>query len=189
MSMAISQIGITVDQWLAAEAGPFERVEIVNGEFVMRRVGGNPHHYVAKRLSEEFERQWPGVIAAPPAQWGLEVMDDGTLVTGRFPDVLVDGESLVTEPIFVGVPQAVVEVWSPSNTLAEMNRKRREYREGGAPVFIEAFLTDTLDVHLEWLAVQDGRWVSVGAASGTSELRVIGERPFSVVPNSLLRPL
>ncbi|MFB9321893.1 hypothetical protein [Cryptosporangium minutisporangium] len=84
-------------------------------------------------------RQWPGVIATPPAQWGLVVDEGGEVVVGRYPDVLVDGTSLANDPVFVGVPHAIVEVWSPTSTLAEMNRKRREYREGGAPVFIEAF--------------------------------------------------
>jgi len=183
--------GVSVEEWLAAceAAGPGVRVEIVDGEFVMHRVGGNPHHFVSYRLAEELMRQWPGVIASPPAQWALEFAEDGEMITSRVPDVLVDGESLVNDPVFVGVPHAVAEVWSPTNTVKEMNRKRSEYREAGAPVFIEAFLTDTLDVHLEWLVLKDDRWVHVAAASGTGELRVEGERPFSVVPNALLRPL
>ncbi|MFG1921157.1 Uma2 family endonuclease [Cryptosporangium sp. NPDC048952] len=190
MSRPMRKSGISVDEWLAAceAAGPGQRVEIVDGEFVMRRVGGNPHHFVSYRIAEEFMRQWPGVIASPPAHWGLEFAEDGEMLTSRVPDVLVDGDSLVNDPVFVGVPQAVAEVWSPNNTLKEMNRKRREYREGGAPIFVEAFLTDTLDVHLEWLVLEGDRWVSVAAASGASQLRVGGSRPFSVVPNALLRP-
>ncbi len=69
-----------------------------------------------------------------------------------------------------------------------MNRKRREYREAGAPVFLEAYLTDSLDVHLEWQALEDSRWVTIAAAGANTELRVDGPRPFSVVPNALLRP-
>src|SRR5690242_7051673 len=124
MSGPMRKFGVSVDEWLAAceAAGPGERIEIVDGEFVVRRLGGNPHHYVAKRLSEEFERQWPGVIASPPAQWALDLAQDGAISTARFPDVLVDGDALLNQTTFVGVPSAVVEVWSPTNTLAEMNR-------------------------------------------------------------------
>ncbi|MFI5955331.1 hypothetical protein [Cryptosporangium sp. NPDC051539] len=94
------------------------RIEIVGGEFVVHHVGGNPHNHVARRLAEEFERQWPG-----------------------------------------------------------------------APVFVEAFLTDTSDVQLDWHVARGGRRDLVAAARADTELRIDGERPFVVVPNSLLRPL
>jgi Uma2 family endonuclease len=188
MSMpARSATGITIEDWVNAARGPYERAEISNGEFVFRRVGGNPHHFVAHRLAEEFMRQWPEVIAAPPGHWALECTSEGRVIRGRFPDVLVDGESLITDPVFVGVPHVVVEVWSPENTLAEMNAKRFEYCAAGAPVFLEGFLTEDGDVHLEWQELDRGRWQFVAAAQGERELRVEGPRPFAVVPNDLLR--
>jgi Uma2 family endonuclease len=185
--MSMPATGITIEDWVNAATGPYERVEISNGEFVFRRIGGNPHHRVAYRLAEEFMRQWPGVIAVPPGHWGLELTPEGRVMRGRFPDVLVDGESLITDPVFVGVPQVVVEVWSPENTLAEMNTKRSEYRTAGAPAFLEGFLTDTGEVHLEWQELDRDRWRFVAAAGGETELRVEGPRPFVVVPNALLR--
>jgi Uma2 family endonuclease len=186
MSMPAPVRGVTIDEWLAAEPGWLEWVEVSNGEFVAKRLGGNPHHYLASRLSIEFERQWPGVVACPPANWAMVLADDGRVIRGRLPDVLVDGESLRRDPVFVGRPHAVVEVWSPTNTLAEMNGKRREYRDAGAAVFLEAFLTDALDVHLQWYELDDGQWELRAAAEGNRELRVDSPRPFSVVPNALL---
>ena len=155
---------------------------------MVRPVGGNPHHYLARRLAEEFERQWPGVIATAPGNWALQLSDAGEVVSGRVPDVLVNGSALLTEPVFVGVPQAAVEVWSPGNTLADMNAKRREYRIAGLPVLVEAFLTDADDIHLEWLVQRDGRWVSSAAAIGETTLAVSLPQTFTVVPNGLLRP-
>ena len=180
--------GATVDDWLAVLAHGDELVEVVDGVLVTKRVGGNPHHYLARRLAEEFERQWPGVIASAPGQWAVSRADTGVLLRGRLPDVLVDGDALLVDPVFTGVPLAAAEVWSPGNTLSEMNDKRAEYRAAGLPVFVEAFLTESGDVHLEWLQRQERRWDTVASAAGETELVVPGPPPFRVVPNSLLRP-
>ena len=176
---------VTVDAWLAAIETGDQLVEVVGGALVSKRVGGNPHHYLARRLAEEFERQWRGVTATAPGNWAVETAGD-VIVVGRMPDVLVDGDSLLSDPIFLGVPDAVVEVWSPSNTLGEMNDKRREYRTAGLPVLVEAFLTDSGDVHLEWLIQEGGRWATAGLAVGDTQLSIADPRPFTVVPNALL---
>lgn len=177
---------VSEQEWLEEAARRDELVEIVDGKFVVKRVGGNPHHYLARRLAEEFERQRPGVTATCPGQWALAGGPDGIAV-GRLPDVLVDGDALLREAVFYGVPDAAVEVWSPSNTLAEMNAKRREYREGGLPVFVEVFLNEAGDVHVEWLVNDGSQWVSAAVAAAETELVVDAPRPFHLVPNALLR--
>lgn len=151
-----------------------------------RRIGGNPHHYLAMRLARAFEAQWPAARAVAPGYWAVELAADGTVRTGRLPDVLVNGGALLTEPVFVGAPDAVVEVWSPTNTLGEMNRKRAEYRAGGAAVLVEAQLTDSGSVLLEWFRNDGDRWALVAAASGRDRLTVDGPKPFTVVPDALL---
>jgi Uma2 family endonuclease len=187
MSVPATERGVSLEAWLSAEPGWLERIEVVDGELVVKRIGGNPHHQIARRLANEFERQWPEVSAAAPAYWAIQVNPDGNVITGRIPDVLVDGDSLDADAAFVGVPHAAVEVWSPGNTLAEMNEKRSLYRQAGLPVFVEAFLTDAGDVHLDWLVREERRWVSEAAAAGDTELVVSHPRPFRIVPNSLLR--
>jgi hypothetical protein len=79
---------------------------VVGGEPVARRVGGNRHHYLARRLAEEFERQWPDTAVAP-GHWVLQ-MTEGRVQLGRVPDVLVDRETMLTAPVFVGVPNLVL---------------------------------------------------------------------------------
>ncbi|MCI2238007.1 Uma2 family endonuclease [Paenibacillus sp. TRM 82003] len=88
------------------------------------------------------------------------------------------------------MPDAVVEVWSPGNTLAEMNDKRGQYRRAQLPVLLEAYLADGGDVHLEWLSNAGSHWASTAVAAGESTLSVpaTDQHPaFSVVPNALLR--
>lgn len=188
MSMSAPARGVAVGDWVSAQAGFGESVDVVGGELVVRRIGGNPHHYVARRLADEFERQWTGVTASAPGNWALERTGDGRVVLGRVPDVLVDGDDLVSAEVFTGTPDAVVEVWSPGNTLAEMNAKRAEYRLAGLGVLLEVFLTESRDVHLEWMVTRDRlRWTSLAVAAGEHPLEVGEPLPFRVVPNDLLR--
>jgi Uma2 family endonuclease len=179
--------GMPLEAWMQAPASVLEFVEVVAGEPVVKRVGGNPHHYLARRLAEEFERQWPNVTAVAPGHWALQMTEAGRVQLGRVPDVLVDGDSLLADPVFLGVPDLVVEVWSPSNTLGEMNDKRREYRDAGLPVLVEASITDSGEVRLEWLGRGPGRWATVAVAAGEDLLEVSEPQPFQLVPNSLLR--
>ena len=185
---APGRTGLTVDDWLAAEVGTWEWPEVQDEKLVARPVSGNPHHVIARRLAAEAERQWPSSVATAPGNWVVEARGDGTLQTARIPDLLVGDPSLLTDSAFVGVPDLVAEVWSLGNTLAEMNRKRREYLAAGLPAFLEAFLTEDGDVHLEWLVPSDGRWVTEAVAVGDLPLGVTRPRPFRVVPNALLGP-
>lgn len=184
------QLGVSVDAWLSAPVGFLEMVEVVDGAFVIKKVGGNPHHFIATSLLIEFERQW-GVVATAPGNWAVELAPDGSVVRGRIPDVLVDGDELRSVDVYVGVPAAAVEVWSPGNTLREMNEKRGEYREAGLPVLLEAFLSDSGDVHLSWMVNVGSHWSTVVASEGESPLvvpaRAGGHAAFFVVPNALLR--
>ena len=186
MSVPATVGGVSVEAWVQAPTSLLEVLEVVGGELVVKRVGGNPHHYLARRLAEEFERQWPGTVAVAPGNWALRVQD-GRVQLGRVPDVLVDGDALLTEPVFVGVPDAAVEVWSPSNTLGEMNSKRQEYRDAGLPVLVEAYITDSGDVRLEWLRQGTGRWETIAVTAGENRLQITEPRPFQVTPNELLR--
>jgi Uma2 family endonuclease len=190
MSLGVPQLGVPVDAWLGASAGFLEVVEVVDGTLVIEKVGGNPHHYIATSLALEFERQW-GAVATAPGNWAIELAPDGAVVRGRIPDVLVGGDELRTLDVYVGVPTAAVEVWSPGNTLREMNEKRGEYRAAGLPVLVEAFLSDSGDVHLDWMVNLRTHWSTVAASEGESVLdvpaRVGVHEAFSVVPNALMR--
>ncbi|MEZ0166734.1 Uma2 family endonuclease [Kineococcus sp. LSe6-4] len=190
MSLDVPRLGVPVDVWLSAPSGFAEVVEVVDGTFVIKKVGGNPHHYLAISLVLEFERQW-GAVATAPGHWGIEMAADGSVVRGRIPDVLVDGDALRSVDVFVGVPAAAVEVWSPSNTLREMNEKRAEYRLAGLPVLLEAFLSDSGDVNLDWMVNRGSHWATTGTGQGDALFTVPatdgGHPAFRVVPNTLLR--
>ena len=68
-----------------------------------------------------------------------------------------------------------------------MNSKRQEYRDAGLPVLVEAYITDSGDVRLEWLRQGAGRWDSVAVTAGETPLEITEPRPFRITPNELLR--
>lgn len=186
MSVAYAHRGVPVKVWLAQPWTADTRSEVVDGELVVTRIGGNSHHYLATRLAQQFELQWRGVRATAPGLWLLESTSSGSVNTGRYPDVLVDGDEIVTLPAYSGHPLAVVEVWSPTNTLAEMNQKRFEYLRGRAACFVEAQVLLTGAVRLEWFLNAGDHWRNLCSVEGQDELVVELPRPFALVPDSLL---
>lgn len=187
MSAVFVERGVPLEEWLSQAWIDDTRVEVSGGEFVVTRIGGNPHHYLASRLAQQFELQWSGVRATAPGLWFIEASGSGEVAVGRYPDVLVDGDDLLSSPAYVGQPLAVVEVWSPTNTLGEMNQKRIEYLRGGALCMLEAQVLTGGTVRLEWFVNAGSHWSVEGAAEGPDELVVELPRPFRIVPDVLLR--
>ncbi len=118
--------GVSVEAWVQAPTSLLELVEVVGGEFVVKRVGGNPHHYLARRLAEEFERQWPGTVAVTPENWALRVRD-GRVDLGRVPRRPRRRGRAADRP---GVRRGARRGGGGRNTLGEMNAKRQPYRWG-----------------------------------------------------------
>lgn len=188
------------DRWVAPEDydEALQRhgwAEVVDGRIVVRpeddvaRKFGNMHNLVAHRLAVELSEQWD-VVAVSPGLWTIEVSDRGGLWTARQPDVLATAspDDVLGED-FRGAPLLVAEVWSPSNTFAEMTAKRRDYHDAGATTLVEAHATPaTRDVRLEWYLRDDrrGTWRLTGFATGEDDLVVNGPRPFRIRPNDLL---
>lgn len=169
-------------EWLD-QADQHGRAEVVDGLVRLEdTVTANRHNVVADLLAQAFRDQW-GRAAVSPGNW-LLAGDAADVRTARQPDVLVGGAGLLESDAYQGAPDAVVEVWSPSD---EMGAKRREYHDGGAPVFVEAYISDVGDVRLDWQVTTDRRgiWRTVAAAAGDSELVVDAPRPFRLVPNDL----
>ncbi len=115
-------------------------VELVNGTLVEKPVGFNEDRIgmeIAFALMDFVRPRNLGVIAGPT---GTLRMSGGNI---RLPDVTfvawsdVPGGVLPKEPVPRLPPTIAVEVLSPSNTKAEMARKRREYFESGTKLVWE----------------------------------------------------
>lgn len=183
---------VTVDAWMAA-VDRYGFAEVVDGRLVIvdeqerASVTDNRHDVVARRLANALEAAW-GLPTSAPARWQLRGRE-GSVVTGRVPDVLVGDDTFLQPGPFVGHPILVGEVWSPSNTFGEITRKRREYYEAGAQAMVEAWVDDTGTVLMSWFTrvPSPQRWLLHASAAGPTELVVELPRPFRAFPDHLLR--
>lgn len=127
--------------------------EIVEGVYVPMTGGAGPHGSVTARvtfaLTSYAYAQAAGEVFGSETTFRLARGPD----TARCPDVtFVTAERLplgVQPGVFEGAPDLAVEVLSPSNTVAEMERKRAEYvRYGARQVWIVDPETRTVAVHV-----------------------------------------
>ena len=140
----------TEDDVIRVEARENRLCELVEGTLVEKAMGFRESVLAAllvRILGEFVDAHQLGVVAGP----------DGTLrlLAGlvRIPDVAylswdrIPGRKLPKDPIPSLVPDLAVEVLSPSNTKAEMARKRQEYfRAGVRLVWLIDPLTKTVAV-------------------------------------------
>lgn len=187
---------VPYDEWARA-VDTFGWAEVVDGVLVVRAEDqmfrDRRHDRVATRLAAAIEEQWDVPAAATPV-WLLSGDESTGLRRVREPDVLAGTGLAGDEPgEFVGTPDMVAEIWSPSNSVGgmvgDMAAKRREYHDAGLPCLVEGFVDDDGTVRLQWYVRVEGAelWRLVGSAAGDRELVVTEPRPFRVVPDHLLK--
>jgi len=66
MSSPVLEQAVSLEGWLAADAGRLERVEVSGGRFVIRRVGGHPYAQHLDWYARDPSRaaRWAGVTGA-----------------------------------------------------------------------------------------------------------------------------
>lgn len=132
--------------------------EIVEGVFVEMSGGGGPHGSVIARitvaLGSHVYAQNLGEVFGTETTFRMKRGPETT----RCPDVaFVRAERIpggVPKGVFEGAPDLAVEVLSPSNTNAEIARKRDDYLRYGA--------------RQVWIADPEARAVAVHAADGAT---------------------
>ena len=121
------------------EYNPRKRVELIYGVVYAISVPNTQHQWISTILTGEFYKFLEGktcrVIIAPydVRLFYKEDESDDTVVQ---PDLIVvcDPEKIGKEGCR-GAPDLVIEILSPSNTIAEMNRKKNLYLKAGVQEF------------------------------------------------------
>jgi Uma2 family endonuclease len=183
---------VPYEEWARA-VDTYGWAEVVDGVLVVRAEDemfrDRRHDRIATRLAAAIEEQWEVPAAATPV-WLMSGDEAEGLRRVREPDVLAGAGLIGDEPgEFVGTPDVVAEIWSPSNSFGDMTAKRREYHDAGLPCLVEGFVDDDGTVRLQWYVRVDGAelWRLVASAAGDHELVVTEPRPFRVVPDDLLK--
>jgi Uma2 family endonuclease len=174
-AMATTTGSMTVEQFRQLpETGPFY-YELRHGELVRVTRPKFKHHLIQNRLVELLKSaaQSGGLVSTELAfralpEYELRVADVAYLSAERLQQVDPDDN-------IRGAPDLVIEVLSPSNTVAEINEKEKLCLENGAREF--------------WVVDQDLRQVKVSTPDGITTtyrsgqeipLRVLGTRALKV---------
>ena len=126
---------LTYADYKGWELKPGERYEIIYGEAYAMSAPNIFHQAILMELATQFNvymKGKPCKVFPAPLDVRLFPKDDDSDDTVVQPDISIicDREKRATEGCR-GAPDLVVEILSPSNTVSEMERKLRLYREAG----------------------------------------------------------
>ncbi|MEO3868028.1 Uma2 family endonuclease [Nonomuraea sp. B12E4] len=168
--------GYTVDDWLKLpQTG--ERIELIDGSFVVHGVPAPNHAICAKRLVRLLDDAMPDHLEVAEAV-GVVVGEDGLI-----PDVVVaDADAMFSGIQAVSFPEvvAVAEVVSPGigNKKRDYEIKPPKYAAAGIPVFIRVELEGQGAPRVEVFHLVSGRYELATAAGAGETLHL--SRPFPV---------
>nr|WP_055502757.1 Uma2 family endonuclease [Nonomuraea pusilla] len=185
-AMAPDADGYTVEDWLKLpETG--ERIELIDGSFVVSPVPGYDHAIAAKRLVRLLDDARPH---------DLEVVETGNLQVGDdgfIPDIVVGhAESMLsgaTRPA-PGDVVCVAEIVSPGrgNHLRDYDVKPPKYAAAGIPVFIRVELLGDSAPRVEVFTLSAEGYVLEAEAKAGDTLTVGRPFPLSFDPAVLAGP-
>jgi Uma2 family endonuclease len=174
MAMAeVAQKVLTWDEYVRSEPADLERYEIVDGVVIELPAPSVGHQRVVRRLLcllEDFvsSRNLGEIFPEP-----LDVVVQRNPIRTRQPDLLfVRAENVPNldkqqqRPEFA--PDLVIEVFSPSDSLAELLKKLNDYHRIGVK---EVWLVNPLTRTVEVLARQEGGWELVGVFKETETVQ------------------
>jgi Uma2 family endonuclease len=127
-----AKVLLTADEFLALPNEEDRLYDLDEGEMIELTRPGPRHGVIAsrlgRRLAESVDDQGLGVVIAHEVAFRL---NDGTV---RSPDVAILLGPKVSIPVsaFSGSPDIAIEVVSPSDYAAQLNRKRKQYFAAGS---------------------------------------------------------
>ncbi|WP_214415840.1 Uma2 family endonuclease [Sphaerisporangium fuscum] len=175
----------TVEDWLALPQTE-ERIELIDGSFVVSPAPATDHALCAQRLVRILLQAAPQdveVVEGPNVQVGEEGFIPG-IVVGRAEPIVAGAVVLHSDDVLMAV-----EIVSPGNRKRDYVVKPPSYAEAGVPVFMRVELHgDGAMPLVEAFIEQDGKYGLVAEARPGSVLAL--EEPFTVAfdPGELVGP-
>lgn len=183
---APSVTGYTVEDWLKLpQTG--ERIELIDGSYVVTGVPAPDHALCASRLVRIFDDAAPDDLEVVEAV-GVEVGEDGLI-----PDVVIaDAERFHegTSPVKSAEVAAVIEVVSPGagNRRRDYDIKPPKYAAAGIPVFIRVELQGDDAPRVEVFHLGAAGYELAAEAKAGETLRISEPYPVSFDPAVLAGP-
>lgn len=173
----------TVEDWLDLPETVGQRVELIDGSFVVSPTPLSNHQICAKRLVRILDD------AAPHDLEAVEAFGIRTASEVPVPDVVVGDADVLLGGATVLLPEQthlVAEIVSPRNRRRDYHDKPRIYAEAGIPTFLRIELAGTAPPYVEVLGLGDGAYTLVAKASAGQILELAEPFPVAFDPASLL---
>lgn len=175
--------GYTVEDWLKLpDTG--ERIELIDGSFVVSPMPGHDHAIAAKRLVRILD-------AARPDDF--EVVETGNVVVGEdglIPDIVVGhADAMVSGAVSLSSPDVVcvAEIVSPGrgNHRRDYEVKPPKYAAAGIPVFVRVELHGDDSPKVEVFRLGPGGYRLVAEAKAGDVVTLTEPFPVSFDPGAL----
>ncbi|GAA3445553.1 Uma2 family endonuclease [Planomonospora venezuelensis] len=166
----------TVEDWLALPETE-ERIELIDGSFVVSPAPASGHALCAKRLVRILDDAAPDDVEVVEAA-NVRVREEGFI-----PDVVVGwAEPIIANEVVLdsGDVLMAVEIVSPSNRKRDYLVKPASYAAAGVPVFMRVELHGEGVMPLvEVFAAEEGESVKIAAARAGELLSLV--EPYEIV--------
>lgn len=173
----------TVEDWLNLPETVGQRVELIDGSFVVSPTPLSNHQICAGRLVR---------ILDDAAPHDLEVVESFGVRTATevvIPDVVVGDAEVLFAGAAVLLPERthlVAEIVGPGNRLRDYQDKPRIYADAGIPTFLRIELIGVNAPYVEVLSLRDGAYTGVGHVDAGQTVKLTKPFPVEFDPARLL---
>jgi Uma2 family endonuclease len=175
----------TVEDWLNLPETVGQRVELIDGSFVVSPTPLSTHQFCAKRLVRILDD------AAPDGLEALEAFGVRTASQVPVPDVVVGDAKVILRGVVALLPEQthlVAEIVSSHNRRRDYHDKPRIYAEAGIPTFLRIELSGVAAPHVEVFRLSGGAYTLAAKASAGQTLELAEPFPVTFDPRQLQRP-
>jgi Uma2 family endonuclease len=173
----------TVEDWLRLPEHVGERIELIDGSFVVSPTPLSLHQVCSGRLRTILASMAPRDLEVVQ-EFGVQVLDN-VLV----PDVVVGDAEVLLQSSKILEPyetHLVVEVVSHGNRRRDYVEKPKMYAEAGIEHFMRIELEVEHGPHLEVLTLRDGAYARAASARAGEKLTLTDPFPISFDPAELV---
>jgi Uma2 family endonuclease len=173
----------TVEDWLHLPETVGQRVELIDGSFVVSPTPISSHQICAGRLRTLL------AASAPPDLEVVEAFGVRTANQVPVPDVVVGDADVLLGGAVVLLPEQthlVAEIVSPGNQRRDYHDKPRIYAEAGIPTFLRVEPTGIGAPYVEVLQLYHGAYALIAKVNAGQTLELAEPFPVAFDPARLL---
>ncbi len=173
----------TVEDWLNLPEAPGQRVELIDGSFVVSPTPMSTHQICAKRLVRILDDAAPHYMEAVE-NFGIRTANEAVI-----PDVVVGDAEVLFSGAATLLPEQthlVAEIVSPGNRQRDYHDKPRIYAAAGIPTFLRVELIGVNPPYVEVLRLRDGAYVGVANVEAGQRVKLTEPFPVEFDPARLI---